>query len=127
METIFKGLLSGFIVGVICVAYVLIRSWRVQAELTQGGTRAFEKDQDRDSNNWMVMAVFSSASLVWGFIGAGIYHIFRSHFLFMLFSLIFALIITLVLLFRKTSYKFDKIILTLVITIGLGILIPYVL
>lgn len=123
METIMRGLLSGLIVGVVCVVYVLIRSYRVESELHAAGVQ----DEERESlasNNWMFMAVLSSASLFWGFIGAGIYRLLESEAVFITLSLILAIAVSTAIFFMDARYKTDKIVLSLIIIAGLGFLIP---
>ncbi len=124
MQTIYTGLIAGFIVGVVCVLYVLFRSWRIETSLH--GRRPDSEMQNSISNHWMIMGIFSSASLVWGFVGAGIFHLLEDWTLFLIFSIVFAVIVTVYLVFKDTSYKTDKIVLNLIIVIGLGVLIPYI-
>jgi uncharacterized membrane protein len=126
METILRGLSAGFIVGVICVIYVVIRISKVHDKLEAEGVDLYE--DEKKSTSWMIMAVFSSGSIVWSFLGAAIYRIVQNHFYFVLFSICTAFILSTILYFRKkTAFKADKIVLTLIMTIGLGFLIPYLL
>ncbi|RMD96453.1 MAG: hypothetical protein D6814_11360 [Calditrichaeota bacterium] len=125
METLLRGLLSGFIVGIVCVVYVLVRSSHVESQLQEGYSDIAQKDIV--SNSWMMMALMGSASLVWGFIGAGIFRLMESQFLFVFFSILLALAVSITIYIRDVSYKFDKIVLTLIITLGLGLLIPYLI
>ena len=125
METILRGLSAGFIVGVICVIYVVIRISKVHDKLEAEGVDLY-KDQ-LQSTTWMIMAVFSSGSIVWSFFGAFIYRIVQNHFYFVLFSLCTGFILSMILYFKTTAYKTDKIVLTLIMTVGLGFLIPYLL
>lgn len=125
METILRGLSAGFIVGVFCVGYVIFRIWRVQRKLEASGINMLE--DDKLGNNWLLMAFVASSSIVWGFLGAGIYYLVKSHFYFILFSLCLAFMLSAILFFKDTYFKSDKIVLTLIITIGLGFLIPYLI
>lgn len=125
METILRGLSAGFIVGVVCVVYVLLRISRIQRQLEAEGVDTL--NDEGLSNTWLLMAVFSSSSIVWGFLGAAIYYFVRNHVYFMLFSVCLAIIMTSILIFKNTRYKSDKIVLTLTITLGLGLLIPYLI
>ncbi|KAA3618630.1 MAG: hypothetical protein DWQ05_06630 [Calditrichaeota bacterium] len=123
MQAIYTGLLAGFIVGVVCVVYVLSRSWYIHSRLEFNKLDSSELRVE--STNWLIMGVFSSGSVIWGFIGAGIYHLLKDQVLFILFSAIFSVFIVLYLAVRQTPHKLDKIILTIIIIDGLGILIPY--
>ncbi len=125
METILRGLLSGFIIGVVCVAYVLLRTWRLEAKLP---AREVETMQSEFlTNSWMTMAFFSSASLLWGFIGAGIYRLLEDEAKFLIFSFTLGVFLAGLVYWRNGAYKLDKIILTLIITIGLGVLVPNII
>ena len=115
METILRGLSAGFIVGVICVAYVVLRLTYIQKQLeVSGGTLS---QSHKISKTWMLMAIFSSGSIVWGSIGAGIYYVVRDHVYFVLFSFSIAFILTAILIMKETQFKADKIVLTLTITL----------
>lgn len=125
METILRGLSAGFIVGVICVLYVVLRIMRWQHKLEAKGVDLYK--EQRQSTTWMLMAIFSSGSIVWSIIGAGIYWLVQNHYYFMLFSICTAIILSCIVYFKTRSYRFDKIVLTLIMTIGLGVLIPYLI
>ena len=125
METILRGLSAGFVVGVICVIYVVLRISRWQHKLEAEGVDLYK--EQGESTTWMLMAVFSSGSIVWSFIGAGIYRLVQNHYYFILFSVCTAIILSSILYFKTRSYRFDKIVLTLIMTIGLGVLIPYLI
>lgn len=123
MQAIYTGLLAGFIVGVVCVVYVLGRSWYINTRLEINPLNTTELQVE--SIDWMIMGIISSGSVLWGFIGAGIYHMLNDYMLFILFSAVFSLLTILYFAFRRTRRKFDKIILSIFIIDGLGILIPY--
>jgi len=124
METLLVGLGAGFIIGVICVVWVLFRISRLQQKIEHDGSNL---EQQEDSRSWIIMAVVSSSSIVWGLLGGVIYYFVKSHLYFMLFSFAVALIISAMLFLKDTRYKYDKIGLTLIITIGLGLLIPLII
>jgi len=130
MRTILLGLLSGFVVGVVCVAYVFLRTTRMiatQNTAEPDGNGGLPYSESLTSSGLMFMAVIGSGSLLWGFIGAGIYHLIRDETKFFILSaLLAASVITLILL-SKTTFVYDKIILTLVIILGLGYLIPWLI
>ena len=130
MQTILVGLLSGFVVGVICVAYVFLRTTRViatQNAAKPGGNGGLPYSENLTSSGLMFMAVIGSGSLLWGFIGAGLYHLIRNDLKFFLISAMLAAAIIALILLSKTTFVVDKIILTLVIVMGLGILIPWLI
>ena len=78
METILRGLSAGFVVGVICVIYVVFRISKVHEKLKAEGVDLYK--DERQSTTWMIMAVFSSGSIVWSFFGAAIYRMVQNHF-----------------------------------------------
>ncbi len=125
METFLRGLSAGFIVGVACVAYVLLRLSYIQKQLEANGATLAQSH--RINRAWMMMAILSSGSIVWGFLGAAIWYVVRDHVYFVLFSLSIGFIITAMLFMKDTQFKTDKIVLTLAIAVGLGFLIPYLI
>lgn len=129
MQTILVGLLSGFVVGVVCVAYVFLRTTRVIAmqNAAKAGNSGLPYSENLTSSGLMFMAVIGSGSLLWGFIGAGLYHIIRDEWKFFILSAILAAAVIVIILLSKTTFVIDKIILTIVIVMGLGFLIPWLI
>ncbi len=125
METLSRGLLSGFIVGIVCVAYVLFRFWRIESRLSENELENLRSDIF--GNSWLLMAFLGSASLVWGVIGASIFRFLENQAMFLTLSIAAALFASVTLYIKDVTYKFDKIVLTLIITLGLGFLIPYII
>lgn len=132
MQTILVGLLSGFVVGVVCVAYVFLRTTRVIAtqEAAEAGGESgggLPYSENLTSSGLMFMAVIGSGSLLWGFIGAGLYHLIRDEWKFFVLSAMLAAAVIVLILLSKTTFMLDKIILAIVIVVGLGILIPWLI
>ena len=130
MQTILVGLISGFVVGVVCVAYVFMRTTRViatQNAAEPGGDSGLPYSENLTSSGLMFMSVIGSGSLLWGFIGAGLYHLIRNEWQFFILSALLAAAIIVIILFSKTTFVVDKIILTIVIVMGLGFLIPWLI
>ena len=130
MQTVLVGLLSGFVVGVICVAYVFLRTTRViatQNAAKAGGDSGLPYSENLTSSGLMFMAMIGSGSLLWGFIGAGLYHLIRDEWKFFTLSSMLAMAIILLILLSKTTFMMDKIVLTLFIVMGLGLLIPWLI
>ena len=77
MENIIKLLISGYVVGLACMAYLLLRSCAVQLGVGTGGqVIAIEK---AGTTNWFAIALFSmGVSYAWCFLGALIYSIIDS-------------------------------------------------
>lgn len=129
MQTVIVGLMAGLVVGVICVAYVFIRTRRLiapeSAARASGDTLPYS--EEATSSGLMLMAVVGSGSLLWGFIGAGLYHIIRDDGRFFALSAIFAVLMNLGIFFSKTTFTWDKILLTTFIILGLGALIPWLI
>lgn len=129
MQTVIVGLLAGLVVGIICVAYVFLRTRRLIApeSAAKTGGDALPYSEEVTSSGLMLMAVVGSGSLLWGFIGAGLYHIIRDDGKFFMLSAIFAVLMNLGIWFSKTTFTWDKILLTTFIILGLGALIPWLI
>jgi hypothetical protein len=122
MHTIISGLLAGLIVGVVCIVYVLFRTRKMAAAYKAGETIPYS--EGRTSVGLMIMAVFGSGSMVWGFVGAGLYHLIHVERAFFLISLSLATVFTFVIWRSRTTFARDKVVLTLIVFLGLGVLIP---
>lgn len=129
MQTVLVGLLAGFVVGVLCVAYVFFRTRRFLAPESAGkvARENLPYSEEVTSSSMMLMAVVGSGSLLWGFIAAGLYHIIQEDGKFFLLSAAFALLLNLGILLSKTTFRLDKIFLTTFIILGLGALIPWLI
>lgn len=129
MQTVIVGLLAGLVVGILCVAYVFIRTRRFFAEesASQVESEALPYSEELTSSGLMLMAVVGSGSLLWGFIGAGIYHIIQNDGKFLLMSALFAGLINVGIWLSKTTFTLDKILLSTFIILGLGVLIPWLI
>lgn len=125
METVFKWLVAGYVVGVICVFYLVVRSWIITNAMLHGkGSALYRRGI---GVNWLGMALFSaSISLGWSLIGGGIHRFLGSDVLFVQFSLGLAAVITTMLLFTNTEHKLDKIALNAIVIVGFGFLLPFV-
>jgi hypothetical protein len=122
MHTIISGLLAGFVVGVVCIVYVLFRTRKMAAAYKAGETIPYS--EGRTSVGLMIMAVFGSGSMVWGFVGAGLYHVIQIGSAFFLISLALAAVTTFIIWRSRTTFARDKVLLTLIVFVGLGLLIP---
>lgn len=123
MHTILSGLLAGLVVGVVCIIYVLMRTRKMAAAHKAG--RSIPYSEGRTSASLMIMAVFGSGSMVWGFVGAGLYHLIRVELSFFLISIAIAAVLTVLIWRSRTTFVRDKMLLTGIIFIGLGLLIPW--
>lgn len=129
MQTVLVGLLAGLVVGVICVAYVFLRTRRFIAPETaaKSANENLPYSEEVTSSSLMLMAVVGSGSLLWGFIGAGLYHIIQEEGKFFMLSVLFALVMNVSIWLSKTTFTLDKILLTTFIILGLGALIPWLI
>ena len=129
MQTVLVGLLAGFVVGVICVAYVFLRTRRFIAPegIGDASRESLPYSEEVTSSSLMLMAVVGSGSLLWGFIAAGLYHIIQEDDKFFLLSALFAVIMNVGIWLSKTTFTLDKIFLTTFIILGLGALIPWLI
>lgn len=123
MHTIISGLLAGFVIGVVCIIYVLMRTRKMEEAYDAG--RKIPYSASRASTGLMTMGIFSSGSIVWGFAGAGLYHLIRAETVFHLISFGLAAVFTLLIWRSKTTFMRDKVLLTLIVFVGLGVLIPW--
>ncbi|MFN3586582.1 MAG: magnesium chelatase domain-containing protein [Moraxellaceae bacterium] len=79
------------------------------------------------SSGFMFMAIIASGSLLWGFIGAGIYHLIKNDVYFFALSAAMALMLSFWIWRSRAPYAVDKIIITFAILLGLGVLIPWMI
>lgn len=126
METIFKWLVAGYVVGAICMFYLIVRSWIITNAMLHGKGSALYRREI--GVNWLGMALLSAGvSLGWSLIGGGIHRFLASDVLFVQFSLGLAAVITTMLLFADTEHKLDKIALNAIVILGFGFLLPVML
>jgi hypothetical protein len=119
-----KWLASGYAVGIVCMLYLMARSWAAATVVVHGAGRTLHRSKTRES--WLGMALLSTGvSLAWTVVGAGIYHLLDNRALFIQFSLAVALAVAVFLTFKKTPGKLDKIMLSAIVVLGQGLLIPY--
>jgi hypothetical protein len=123
MHTIISGLLAGLVVGIVCIVYVLIRTRKLAIAHKAGETIPYS--EGRTSVGLMIMAIFGSGSLVWGFVGAGLYHLIHVETSFFMISLALAALFTFVIWRSRTTFARDKVLLTFIVFVGLGVLIPF--
>ena len=120
MEVIINWLISGYIVGITCMSYFIIKSW-ILVSPVHGGS---EEQQESDLN-WLGMALVStSISLAWSFLGAGLSLLLRNDVLHVQLALLAMLAVTLVFLSMKNHRKLDKVALHAIVFLGLALLIP---
>jgi hypothetical protein len=93
-------------------------------EETYESGQAIPYSEGRTSVGLMIMGVFGSGSIVWGFVGAGLYHLIRAEIFFFLISLALAALTTFIIWRSKTTFVREKVLLTIIVFIGLGVLIP---
>ncbi|MFQ5629475.1 MAG: hypothetical protein ACE5I1_12000 [bacterium] len=121
MESIFKLLISGYVIGLVCMSYLILRSWNFKAVKTSGQrTMAIAEESEV---NWLGIALFSMAvSYVWCFIGAVIHFLMDSNIQFLQFSIIIALATSLTIYSINTTRKLDKIVVNSIVMVGCGLL-----
>ena len=120
MELIINWLISGYVVGITCMSYFIIKSW-ILVSPVQGRN---EEDQDSDLN-WLGMALVStSISLAWSFLGTGISLLLQNEILYVQLALLAMLAIALVFTSLKNHRKLDKVALHAIVFLGLALLIP---
>lgn len=122
MHTILSGMLAGLVVGVVCIIYVVARARKWEAAYESG--RKVSISESRASTGLMFMGVFASGSMVWGFVGAALYHLIRIELFFFLISFALAVLFTFLFWRSKTTFRRDKALLTAIVFLGLGVLIP---
>jgi hypothetical protein len=127
MDIILKWLVSGYVVGLVCMLFLMARAWVVTTLAEDRGVAAVDETitENETGQSWLGMALLSTAaSLVWMAIGAGIYHLLKSRVLFMEFSLFVAIAVAIIFLLKKTAHRLDKIIINAIVVIGMSFLIP---
>ena len=130
MQTILVGLVAGFIIGVISIVYVLLRTNKVisvghSSRLRNSNSMPYSRSLT--SSGLMVMTVAGSGSMLWGFIGAGIYHIIQNDLYFFSISTFIAIVLSFIILNSNTTFAKDKVVVCSIIFVGLGFLIPYMI
>lgn len=132
MQTVLVGLAAGLMVGVICIFYVFLRTKilvaaKIAAQQGSQSSQEVSYAEQPTSSTFMFIAFIASGSLLWGFIGAGIYHLIRDDLYFFILSVVLALVVNIKIWTSKTTYAKDKMVVTLVILLGLGVLIPWLI
>ena len=125
MVSILKWLALGYAVGIICMLYLLARSWMTVTAGVPDKKHAMSYGS-APQENWLGMILLSTcASFAWAVTGAGIYRLLQNHALFIQFSFALAFTVAVILTFKRTAHKLDKIIFNAIIILGHGFLIPY--
>jgi hypothetical protein len=102
MELILKLAVSSYLVSITCMFFLIARAWVVTAIVEHGEVLTFSESEA--GMNWLRMVLLSTgSSLAWTFIGAGLYHLLKSHVLFMQVSLFIVLAVAAVLIFKKAA------------------------
>jgi hypothetical protein len=120
MEIIINWLISGYVVGITCMSYFIIKSW-ILVSPVQGRS----EEEHQSELNWLGMALVStSISLAWSFLGTGITLLLQNDILYVQLALLAALAVALVFLSIKNHRKPDKVALHAIVFLGLALLIP---
>ncbi len=120
MEVIINWLISGYIVGITCMSYFIIKSWILVSPAQGRGAEEQESDL-----NWLGMALVStSISLAWSFLGAGLSLLLQNDVLHVQLALLAMLAVALVFVSMKNHRKLDKVALHAIVFLGLALLIP---
>ncbi len=120
MEIIVNWLISGYVVGITCMSYFIIKSW-ILVSPVQGRT----EEEHASDLNWLGMALVStSISLAWSFIGTGISLLLQNDVLYVQLALLATLATVLMYLSLKNHRKLDKVALHAIVFLGLALLLP---
>lgn len=120
MEIIINWLISGYVVGITCMSYFIIKSWILVSPVQ--GRREEEHGSDL---NWLGMALVStSISLAWSFIGTGITLLLQNDVLYVQLALLATLAAALVFVSLKNHRKPDAVALHAIVFLSLALLIP---
>lgn len=125
METFIKVLLSGYLVGLTCMGYLLVRSYEVHfGEDNKGPVVTISKDL---SANWLGIALFSmTVSYTWCLIGAAVFTLVSSNTQFLHFSLAIAMLCAAAIFMTNTKRKMDKIAISFIVVIGTCLMFVHV-
>ena len=125
METFIKVLLSGYLVGLTCMGYLLVRSYEVHfGEDNKGPVVTISKDL---SANWLGIALFSmTVSYTWCLIGAAVFTLVSSNTQFLHFSLAIAMLCAAAIFITNTKRKMDKIAISFIVVIGTCLMFVHV-
>lgn len=120
MEIIMSWLVSGYIVGMTCMSYLIIKSWIVISP-----HQARMQEESGMELNWLGMALVSAGvALAWSFIGIGIHLLMQKDILSVQLALLAVLFLaTLIISFMKDR-KVDAVALNALFFLGLAFLLP---
>jgi len=120
MEVIINWLISGYVVGITCMSYFIIKSW-ILVSPVQGRS----VDEHETELNWLGMALVStSISLAWSFLGTGLSLLLQNDILYVQLALLAILAVALVFLSLRSHRKLDKVALHALVFLGLALLLP---
>lgn len=120
MEIIMSWLVSGYIVGMTCMSYLIIKSW-----ILVSPQQARVEEEAGTELNWLGMALVSAGvALAWSFIGVGIHLLMQRDILSVQLALLAVLFVaTLVVSFMKDR-KVDAVAINALFFLGLAFLLP---
>lgn len=120
MEVLTSWLVSGYIVGMTCMSYLIIKSWIVISP-----QQARLQEESGLELNWLGMALVSaSVALAWSFIGIGIHMLLQRDMLSVQLALLAVLFVaTLIVSFMKDR-KVDAVAINALFFLGLAFLLP---
>ena len=121
MATLFKLLISGYVIGLVCMSYLIVRSWN--DKIVGGSQHRTLAIAEEKEVNWLGIALFSmSVSYAWCFIGAIIYFFMGSNIQFLQFSILIASATSLTIYSLNTTRKLDKIVVNSIVMLGCGLM-----
>ena len=120
MEILMNWLVSGYIVGITCMSYLIIKSWIVVSP-----QQLHLQEETGLELNWLGMALVSAGvALAWSFIGIGIHLLLQRDILSVQLALLAVLFVaTLIVSFMKDR-KVDAVAINALFFLGLAFLLP---
>ena len=120
MEIIMSWLVSGYIVGMTCMSYFIIKSWIL---LSPQSARV--QEETGTELNWFGMALVSAGvALAWSFIGIGIHLLVQKDMLSVQLALLAVLFLSTLLISFMKDRKVDAVALNAFFFLGLAFLLP---
>ncbi len=120
MEIIMSWLVSGYIVGMTCMSYLIIKSWIVVSP-----QQAHVQEETGTELNWLGMALVSAGvALAWSFIGIGIHALMQKDILSVQLALLAILFLATVIVSFVKDRKVDAVAINALFFLGLAFLLP---
>ncbi len=120
MEIIMSWLVSGYIVGMTCMSYLIVKSW-----ILISPQRAGMREEPETELNWLGMALVSAGvALAWSFIGIGTHLLIQKDILSVQLALLAVLFLATLMISFMKDRKVDTVAINALFFLILAFLLP---